>query len=40
MEKLQKGIGRVFPVDNSAFQQWIKLDFNGDGKPIFQVRIS
>lgn len=27
-----KGIGRVFPVDDKAFQQWIKLDFDDDGK--------
>lgn len=26
-----KGIGRVFPIGDKAFQQWIKLDFNGDG---------
>lgn len=31
----KKGIGRVFPVDDEAFQQWIKLDFNGDGTPDF-----
>lgn len=31
----KKGTGRVFPVDNKAFQQWIKLDFNGDGIPDF-----
>lgn len=30
-----KGIGRVFPVNDEAFQQWIKLDFNGDGVPDF-----
>lgn len=31
----KKGIGRVFPVKDKAFQQWIKLDFNGDGIPDF-----
>jgi CRISPR-associated endonuclease Csn1 len=31
----KKGIGRVFPVDNTAFQQWIKLDFNADGTQDF-----
>ena len=31
----EKGIGRVFPVDDETFQQWIKLDFNGDGKPDY-----
>lgn len=24
--------GRVYPVDDVAFDQWTKLDFNGDGK--------
>lgn len=31
----QKGIGRVFPVHDKAFQQWIILDFNQDGKSDF-----
>ena len=31
----KKGIGRVFPVNDEAFQQWIKLDFDADGKPDF-----
>lgn len=31
----KKGVGRVFPVNNKAFQQWIKLDFNGDEIPDF-----
>lgn len=31
----QKGIGRVFPVNNIEFNQWIKLDFNLDGIPDF-----
>ncbi|UZH55089.1 hypothetical protein JRG66_14180 [Salinimicrobium tongyeongense] len=30
-----KGIGRVFPVEDKAFQQWIKLDFDGTGTPDF-----
>ena len=30
-----KGIGRSFPVNDELFQQWIKLDFNGDNKPDF-----
>lgn len=28
-------IGRIFPINDEAFQQWIKLDFNGDGIPDF-----
>lgn len=31
----QKGVGRIFPVDDEPFQQWIKLDFDGDGIPDF-----
>ncbi|MFN8322946.1 MAG: HNH endonuclease domain-containing protein [Chitinophagales bacterium] len=27
--------GRVYPVDDIVFDQWIKLDFNGDGKPDY-----
>ncbi|MCX7697340.1 MAG: hypothetical protein N2Z72_06580, partial [Bacteroidales bacterium] len=27
---------RTFPVDDEAFDKWIKLDFNGDGKPDFR----
>jgi CRISPR-associated endonuclease Csn1 len=27
--------GRVYPVDNLAFDAWIKLDFNKDGKPEY-----
>lgn len=31
----KKGVGRIFPIDNIAFQEWIKLDFNNDGKPDY-----
>ncbi|GAP72107.1 hypothetical protein SAMD00024442_24_27 [Candidatus Symbiothrix dinenymphae] len=31
----EKGLGRFFPVNDIAFQQWIKLDFNNDGVPDF-----
>jgi len=34
-KKYKKGTGRVFPVNDNAFQQWIKLDFNNDGIPDF-----
>ncbi len=27
--------GRVYPVDDSKFDAWIKLDFNNDGKPEY-----
>lgn len=27
--------GRVYPVDNTAFDAWIKLDFNNDDKPDY-----
>lgn len=27
--------GRVYPIEDLAFDQWIKLDFNGDGKPDY-----
>lgn len=27
--------GRIYPVDNAAFDAWIKLDFNNDGKPDY-----
>lgn len=27
--------GRVYPVDDLAFDKWIKLDFNGDGNPDY-----
>lgn len=27
--------GRIYPVDNIAFDAWIKLDFNNDGKPDY-----
>lgn len=31
----KKGIGRKFPIDDIAFDQWIKLDFDNDGKPDY-----
>lgn len=30
-----KGVGRVFPMENEAFHNWIKLDFDEDGKPDY-----
>lgn len=27
--------GRVYPIENLAFDAWIKLDFNNDGKPDY-----
>ncbi|MEI6524120.1 MAG: type II CRISPR RNA-guided endonuclease Cas9 [Bacteroidota bacterium] len=27
--------GRVYPVNEASFDQWIKLDFNGDNKPDY-----
>lgn len=32
----KKGIGRVYPIDDIGFQNWIKLDFNGDGVQDFK----
>lgn len=34
-KKYDKGTGRLFPLENKKFNQWIKLDFNGDGKPDY-----
>lgn len=31
----RKGVRRVFPVKDKAFQDWIKLDFDGDSKPDY-----
>lgn len=31
----KKGLLRQYPVENSALDAWIKLDFNGDGKPDY-----
>jgi CRISPR-associated endonuclease Csn1 len=28
----KKGVGRIFPVDDIAFDEWIKLNFNSNGK--------
>jgi CRISPR-associated endonuclease Csn1 len=33
--KKNEGYFRKYPVDDVAFAQWIKLDFNGDGKPDY-----
>ncbi|ALO14664.1 CRISPR-associated protein Cas9/Csn1, subtype II/NMEMI [Salinivirga cyanobacteriivorans] len=30
-----KGLYRKYPVNEQQFEQWIKLDFNGDGKPDY-----
>lgn len=31
----KKGEGRIFPLNDILFQEWIKLDFNGDGIPDY-----
>ena len=31
----KKGLKREYPVDAVAFDSWIKLDFDGDGKPDY-----
>ena len=31
----EKHLYREYPVDDVLFQQWIKLDFNGDGVPDY-----
>jgi CRISPR-associated endonuclease Csn1 len=31
----KKGTGRTFPIEDTLFQEWIKLDFNGDGIPDY-----
>lgn len=31
----EEGNNRIYPVDSVAFQQWISLDFNGDGLPDY-----
>ncbi|SHL79951.1 type II CRISPR RNA-guided endonuclease Cas9 [Flavobacterium xinjiangense] len=33
--KYTKGIGRKYPVNAVLFNNWIKLDFNNDGKPDY-----
>ena len=30
-----KGLKRQYPIDATEFEQWIRLDFNGDGKPDY-----
>ncbi|MAM33799.1 MAG: hypothetical protein CMH28_01850 [Micavibrio sp.] len=34
-KRYEKGVGRVYPIENKEFDQWIKLDFDGDGTPDF-----
>lgn len=31
----EEGLQREYPIDSVAFQQWIRLDFNGDGIPDY-----
>lgn len=31
----KKGVGRIFPVNDTEFNSWIKLDFDGDGIPDY-----
>ena len=31
----EKGIGRIYPVNNVEFNNWIKLDFSNDGMPDY-----
>jgi CRISPR-associated endonuclease Csn1 len=33
--KYKKGKGRIYPLDALEFNSWIKLDFDGDGKPDY-----
>ncbi len=33
--KYEKGVGRKYPLNNTTFNNWIKLDFDGDGKPDY-----
>jgi CRISPR-associated endonuclease Csn1 len=33
--KYEKGVGRTYPIDDISFNNWIKLDFNGDSKPDY-----
>ena len=30
----KRGLKRTYPIDALRFQQWIRLDFNGDGIPV------
>lgn len=30
-----KGLKREYPIEATEFEQWIRLDFNGDGKPEY-----
>ncbi len=31
----KKNVGRIFPLDNEKFDNWIKLDFDGDNNPDY-----
>lgn len=31
----EKGLKRQYPVDDVKFEQWVRLDFDGDGKPDY-----
>lgn len=33
--KYEKGVGRVYPFNEIDFNNWTKLDFDGDGKPDY-----
>jgi CRISPR-associated endonuclease Csn1 len=35
--KKHEGYFRKYPVDDEVFNQWIKLDFDGDGKPDYST---
>jgi len=35
-DKLRGGYSHQYPVDDSVFESWIKLDFNQDGKPDYK----
>lgn len=31
----EKGLKRQYPIHATQFEQWVRLDFNGDGKPDY-----
>lgn len=33
--KYEKGRGRIYPIDAKTFEQWVRLDFDGDGIPEY-----